>query len=73
MALLYSGATVLVIGLEFARKDNFKKKKWERPIYIRNMNGTFNYKRLIEHMVEVELFYRRHKERIEIDVIRGQK
>jgi len=32
VALLYSGATMLIIGLEFARKDNFKKK-WERPIY----------------------------------------
>ena len=48
-------------------------RKSGRGQYIRNMNGTFNYKRLIEHMVEVELFYRGHKERIEIDVIRGQK
>jgi len=32
-ALLDSGVTVLVIGLEFARKNNFKKKKLKRPIY----------------------------------------
>jgi len=39
---------------------------------MRNVNDIFNYKRLIEHMVEVELFYRGHKKRIEIDVIEGQ-
>ena len=33
MALLDSKATVLVIGLEFARKNNFNEKKWERLIY----------------------------------------
>jgi len=61
------------MSLKFAKKNDFKKKKLERPIYMRNVNGTFNYKRLIEHMVEVELFYRGHKKRTEIDMIGGQK
>jgi len=53
--LLNSGATGLVMSLEFARKHKFKKKKLDRklPIYVRNMNNTFNYKEPIEHMVEV--------------------
>jgi len=70
-ALLDSGMTELVISLEFARKNKFKKKKLDRPIYMRNMNGIFNHEELIEHIVEVELFYKGHKERIKIDVIKG--
>jgi len=38
--LLNSGATGLVISLKFARKHKFKKKKLDRPIYVRNMNNT---------------------------------
>jgi len=38
---------------------------------MRNVNGTFNHERQNEHTVEVELFYRGHKERLEIYVIGG--
>jgi len=68
-ASLDSRATGLVISSEFARKNKFKKKKLERPIYIRSVNGIFNHEEPIEHMVEIELFYRGYKERIEINVI----
>ena len=57
--------------LEFARKNKFRKKKLDRLIYVRNMKSIFNYKEPIEYMVEVEFFYKEHKERTEIDVIRG--
>jgi len=72
-ALSDSRATRLVMSLEFARKNKFKKKKLNRLIYMRNVDGTFNYEGLIEYIVDVELFYKRHKERTEIDVIRDQK
>ena len=72
-ALLDSGAMRLVISLEFAKKQGFKLKKIERPIYIRNVNRTFNKKGLIEYIVEVNIYYQEYRERIEIDVIRGQK
>jgi len=71
--LLDSGATELVISLEFARKNQFRKKKLDRLIYVRNVDGTFNYDGLIEYTIEVELLYRRHKERTEIILIGGQK
>jgi len=29
----------------------------ENPIYIRNMDGTFNKKRPIENIVEVNIYY----------------
>ena len=54
---------------EFARKQEFKLKKIERPIYVRNMNSFFNKKGLIEHIVEVNIYYQEY--RIEINVIGG--
>ena len=72
-ALLNSGAIELVISLEFARKQGFKLKKIERPIYVRNMDGTFNKEGSIEYIVEVNIYYQRHRERMEIGMIRRQK
>ena len=68
--LLDSGAIGLVISLEFVRKQEFKLKKIERPIYIRNVNGFFNKKGPIEYIVEVNIYYQRHRKRTEIDMIR---
>ena len=45
--LLDSGAMGLVMSLEFARKQGFKLKKLERPMYVRNVDGLLNKKRLI--------------------------
>ena len=72
-ALLDSGATGLVMSLEFARKQGFKLKKLDRPIYVRNVDGSLNKEGLIEHTVEVNIYYQGHRERTEIDVIGGQK
>ena len=72
-ALLDSGATGLVISSEFARKQDFKLKKLERPINVRNVDGSLNKEEPIEHIVEVNIYYQGHRERTEIDVIGGQK
>ena len=71
--LLNSGATGLVMSSEFARKQEFKLKKLKRLIYIRNVNGTLNKEGPIESTVEVNIYYQGHQERMEIDVIGGQK
>ena len=72
-ALLDSGAMELAMSSKFTRKQGFKLKKIERPIYIRNMNGIFNKERSIENIVEVNIYYQGHRERMVIDVIGGQK
>ena len=72
-ALLDSGVMGLVMSSEFTRKQGFKLKKLERPIQVRNVDGTFNQEGLIENTVEVNIYYQGHRERTEIDVIRGQK
>jgi len=72
-ALLDSSATGLVMSSEFTRKQGFKLKKIEKPIYVRNIDGSFNKEGPIEHTVEVNIYYQGHRERTEIDVIGGQK
>ena len=72
-ALLDSRTTELVMSSEFARKNKFKTKQLERLIYVRNVDRTFNYEKLIEYTVEVELFFKGHKERTSRDMIRDQK
>ena len=61
------------MSLEFARKQRFKLKKIQRPIYIKNVDGTFNKEGLIEHTVEVNIYYQGYRERMEIDMIGEQK
>ena len=63
----------LVMSSEFTRKQGFKLKKIDRPIYVRNVDGSFNKKGPIEHTVKVNIHYQRHRERTEIDVIGEQK
>jgi len=72
-ALLDSGAIGLVMSLEFAKKQGFKLKRLERPMNVRNMDGSFNKEEPIENTMEVNIYYQGHKERTEIDVIGGQK
>jgi len=54
---LDSEVTGLVMSSEFARKQRFKLKKIENPIYMRNVDGEFNKKRLIKNTVEVKIHY----------------
>jgi len=41
--LLDSGTIGLVISKELTRKYKFKRKKLERPIYVRNVDETMNF------------------------------
>jgi len=72
-ALLDSGATGLVMSKEFARKHKFRRTELERPVHVRNVDGTFNYVGPIVDIVEVEIFFKGHKERTLIDMMEGQK
>ena len=72
-ASLDSGTIGLVMSSEFARKQRFKLKQIERPIYVRNVDGMLNKERPIKNTVEVNIYYQRYRERTEIDVIGEQK
>ena len=51
--------------------QRFKLNKIEKPIYVRNIDGLFS-KKLVEYMVEMNIYYQKYKERIEINVIKGR-
>ena len=70
-ALLDSGAMRLVMSEKFARRHKFKRTKLERPVYVRNVDGTLNYVGPIVDTMEVKIFFKGHKERMSIDVIGG--
>jgi len=55
--LLDSRATGLVMSLKFVKKQKLKLKKIERPIYVRNVNGTLNKERMMENMMKVNIYY----------------
>ena len=56
-ALLDSSAIELMMSLKSIKKNKFKTRRLERLIYIRNVDGIFNYEGPIEHTVKVELFF----------------
>ena len=71
--LLDSRATGLVMSSEFAKRQGFKLKKLKRLMNVRNMDRSLNKEGPIEYTVEVNIYFKGHKERMEIDVIGGQK
>ena len=58
--MLDSSVIDLVISLEF---QEFKLKKIERLIYIRNINSSFNKEGSIEYMIEVNIYHQWHRKR----------
>jgi len=63
----------LVISSKFTKKHCLKLKKIENTIYIRNIDRIFNKEGPIENIVEVNLYYKGYRKKIEIDIIREQK
>ena len=56
-ALLDSRTIGLVMSLKFAKKQEFKLKRIERLIYVKNINKIFNKKEPIKYTVEVNIYY----------------
>jgi len=71
--LLDSRAIELVMSEEFVKRHKFKRMKLKKPVYIRNVDSMLNYVGPIVDTVEIEIFFKRHKERTSIDIIRDQK
>ena len=42
-------------------------------MHVRNVDGSLNKEGPIQHTVEVNIYYQRHRERMEINMIEGQK
>jgi len=59
----------LVMSSKSVKKQDFRLKKLERLMQVRNVDGLLNKEGPIEHTVEVNIYYQGHRERMEIDVI----
>jgi len=67
-ALLDSGAIEMFIDRQMAARHRFKLQKLERPLMIKNVDGTVNSGGAITHQVECNIFYKGHVERMRMDV-----
>jgi len=66
--LLDSGVTGMFISRNLAEKGGYKLIKLNQLIQVRNMDGTGNSGGAITYEVEVNMFYKRHVERVQMDI-----
>ena len=66
-ALLDSSATDMFMDRNMAAKHGFKLQKLEKPVTVRNVDGTNNSVRAITYQVEVNMYYKSHVKRMRID------
>jgi len=72
-ALLDSGATGMFMDREMAKRHGFKITKLEKPLKVKNVDGTENSGENIMHQVKVNVFYKNHVKRMKIDVCNLEK
>ena len=67
-ALSDSGTTGMFMDKKAVAKHEFRLQKLERPIAVRNVDGTNNSGGVITYQVECNMFYKSHIERMRMDV-----
>ena len=67
-ALLNSEATGLFMNKKCTERGGFKLIKLEKLILVRNVDGTENSGGAILHEVEVNIYFKRHVERVQMDM-----
>ena len=67
-SLLNSGATEMFVSRSLAEKGGYRLIKLKQLIQVRNVDGTSNSRGTITHEVEVNMFYKEHVERVQMDV-----
>ena len=69
-ALLDSGATGIFMDKDFAEEQGFKLEKLDRPVEVKNVDGTSNKGGKIEYEVQCNMYFEGHVKRIRVDVCR---
>jgi len=67
-ALLDSGAMGMFMRRSLVEKEGYRLIKLKQPIQVRNVDGTGNSGGAIMHEIEVNMFYKEHVERVQMDV-----
>ena len=58
----------MFIDRKMVAKHEFQLQKLERPVQVKNVDGTNNSAGAITHQVEVNVYYKGHIERMRMDV-----
>ena len=58
----------MFINKGIAERHGFKMRKLERPLKVKNVDGTENSRENITYQVEVIVFYENHVERMRMDM-----
>jgi len=66
--LLDSGVIGMFMDKKMVARHGFKLQKLERPVIVRNVDGTNNSGRATMHQVEVNVYYKNYIERIRMNV-----
>ena len=72
-ALLNSRAMEMFMSRSLAQKGGYRLIKLNQPIQVRNVDGTDNSGGAITHEVEVNMFYKEHVERVQMNVCELEK
>jgi len=67
-ALLDSGVTEMFMDKKMAARHGFRLQKLEKPVMVRNVDGTNNSGRAIIHQVEVNIYYKKYVKRMKMDI-----
>jgi len=66
--LLDSGTTGMFMDRQTAAKHGFELQRLERPLIVKNVDGTVNSRGAVTHQVECDVFYKGHMKRMRMDV-----
>jgi len=66
--LLDSGTIGMFMDKQIAARYGFKLQKLERPLAVKNVDGTSNSRGVITYQVECNVYYKGHVERMRMDV-----
>ena len=66
--LLDSSAIGIFMDKKMVTKHRFRLQRLERPVIIRNIDGTNNSGGAITHQIKVNVYYKNHIERMKIDI-----
>jgi len=66
--LLNSDATGMFIDKKMEAKHGFRLQKLERPVRVKNIDGTYNSRGTITYQIEVNVYYKSRVKRMRINV-----
>ena len=71
--LLDNDTTGMFMNRKIAVKHRFRLQNLDRPVTVKNIDGTNNSVRAIIHQVEVNMYYKNHIEKIRMGICNLRK